>query len=102
MYFEHEVVVSMLIRSPREDVTKEDVQTIFETDEWEYEITKSQLVTPVDKVIEIRDRISKYGLRPYRYDGTPEFAMELLSEVIQSLTDWQEEYEEYGIHLAGR
>ena len=96
MYYEHDVVIKMMVTTLNDEVTDKDIKDVFTAGHWDYEVNDTRLITPAEVVARIRDNIRRNGVGKYRYAtaGSSSFAIEVLDEVIEALNDLQETYTE--------
>ena len=96
MYYEHEVVVKMNVRTLTDAVKPAQVKEVFDAGHWDYEITNTNLITPVEVVARLQDRIKTCGLHGFKHTGGSysDFALELLEVLKEDMSDFQSAYEE--------
>ena len=96
MYYEHEVTVKLHITTLKDEVSPADVKSIFNDGHWDYEVTNTTLVTPVEVVAKLIDEINKNGIESYRYANHHQIdlVLEVLSDLKTRMEDFQESYEE--------
>ena len=96
MYYEHDVIVKMRINTLADEVTPKNVEEIFKSGHWDYEVHNTQFISPAEIVAQLvheikRDGLSKYA---YAYGYKVDLVFEILDNLRTRLEDFQEMYEE--------
>lgn len=95
MYYEHKVVIKLKVRTLVDEVSPKDVEKELENNAWwDYDIEDTSLITPVEVVAKLKERIRLRGVTAFKCDGYTNFALELLDVIKSDLEDFQEAYQE--------
>ena len=96
MYYEHDVNVKLHITTLHDEVSPADVKSIFSAGHWDYEVTNTTLITPVEVVAKLIAEINKNGVDSYCYANRHQIdlVLEVLSDLKSRMEDFQETYEE--------
>lgn len=96
MYYEHEVNVKMHISTLKDTVTDSDVKSTFEAGYWDYEVSNTTLLTPVEVVAKMISEICRDGVSKYRYADrhAQDLVLEVLDDLKGRMEDFQTMYEE--------
>lgn len=96
MYYEHEVCVKMHITSLKDEVSESAIKKTFSNGHWDYEVTNTTLMTPVEVVAQLREELRINGLARYKHAlGHPSnLVLEVLDDLKSRMEDYQTTYEE--------
>lgn len=96
MYYEHDVVVKMRINTLADEVTPKNVEEIFKSGHWDYEVHNTQFISPAEIVAQLVHEIKRDGLSKYAYANgyKVDLVFEILDNLRTRLEDFQEMYEE--------
>ena len=96
MYYEHEVCVKMQITSLKDEVTEDAIKKTFENGYWDFEVSNTTLVTPVEVIAQLREELRINGLTRYKHAlGHPSnLVLEVLDDLKSRMEDFQTTYEE--------
>ena len=96
MYYEHDVVVKMRINTLTDEVSPKNVEEIFKSGHWDYEVHNTQFISPAEIVAQLVHEIKRDGLSKYTYANgyKVDLVFEILDNLRTRLEDFQEMYEE--------
>ena len=96
MYYEHEVSVKMHITTIKDEVSPADVKSTFDAGHWDYEVSNTTLLTPVEVVAKMMNEICRDGVSKYRYADrhAQDLVLEVLDDLKGRMEDFQTMYEE--------